>query len=84
MTAGCGDSGDSGNSGPGSGNSAGTGITVSVGYAALGSDEFISHDKLFDAADAALYSAKESGRNRIAGYPGRRGDDAPPAAQPSA
>jgi diguanylate cyclase (GGDEF)-like protein len=40
------------------------GITISVGYASLGDDEFASHEKLFDGADAALYSAKEAGRNR--------------------
>ena len=53
------------------------GITISVGYAALTADEFTSHEKLFDAADAALYSAKEAGRNRVAEFRGRRADDLP-------
>jgi diguanylate cyclase (GGDEF)-like protein len=66
------------------GDSSGTGITISVGYAVLSGEEFISHDKLFDAADAALYAAKESGRNRVAGFQGRRTDDAPPAVPTSA
>ena len=57
------------------------GITVSVGYASL-SDEFPSADKLFDAADAALYAAKEGGRNRVSGFNGsRRKDDIAPAAE---
>ena len=63
------------------GGSEGHGITVSVGYASLSSEEFTSADKLFDAADAALYSAKEAGRNRVAGFTGRRKDDAAPVAE---
>lgn len=56
------------------------GITVSVGFASL-ADEFTSADKLFDAADAALYSAKEAGRNRVSPFTGRRNEDLPhPAA----
>ena len=63
------------------GGSEGHGITVSVGYASLSSEEFTSADKLFDAADAALYSAKEAGRNRVAGFNGRRKEDAAPVAE---
>jgi diguanylate cyclase (GGDEF)-like protein len=48
------------------------GITISVGYAALTGEEFATHEALFDAADAALYSAKEAGRNRIAEFHERR------------
>ena len=54
------------------------GITVSIGYASLAGDQFPSADKLFDAADAALYNAKQAGRNRVAGFNGRRKDDIPP------
>jgi len=56
------------------------GVTISVGYASL-ADEFSSADKLFDAADAALYTAKEAGRNRVSPFTGRRTDDLP---QPAA
>jgi diguanylate cyclase (GGDEF)-like protein len=56
------------------------GITVSIGYASLSGGQFPSADKLFDAADAALYNAKQAGRNRVAGFSGRRRDDVPPAA----
>lgn len=54
------------------------GITVSVGYASLAGEQFPSADKLFDAADAALYTAKQAGRNRVAGFNGRRKDDLAP------
>jgi diguanylate cyclase (GGDEF)-like protein len=52
-------------------------ITISVGYASLADAVFESHEKLFDAADAALYSAKQAGRNRVAEFVGRRADDLP-------
>jgi len=59
--------------------SASPSITVSVGFASLATGDYASHEKLFDAADAALYSAKEAGRNRVAGFQGRRADDLPPS-----
>jgi two-component system, sensor histidine kinase LadS len=53
------------------------GITISVGHASVTSaNEYATHDKLFEAADAALYSAKEAGRNRVSAFQGRRADDA--------
>jgi diguanylate cyclase (GGDEF)-like protein len=51
------------------------GITISIGYASLADAVFESHEKLFDAADAALYAAKEGGRNRVAEFKGRRAED---------
>jgi two-component system, sensor histidine kinase LadS len=51
------------------------GITISVGYASMSNADFESHEKLFDAADAALYLAKEGGRNRVAEFQGRRAED---------
>jgi diguanylate cyclase (GGDEF)-like protein len=53
-------------------------ITVSIGHATLAGGHFLSADKLFDAADAALYTAKQAGRNRVAGFNGRRKDDLVP------
>ena len=53
------------------------GITISVGYAALTADEFATHEALFEGADAALYSAKEAGRNRVSEFLGRRTNDVP-------
>jgi diguanylate cyclase (GGDEF)-like protein len=50
-------------------------ITISVGYATMTGGNFSSPEKLFEAADAALYSAKEAGRNRISAFQGRRADD---------
>ena len=50
-------------------------ITISIGYASVADAVFESHENLFDAADAALYSAKQAGRNRVAEFKGRRADD---------
>jgi diguanylate cyclase (GGDEF)-like protein len=58
-------------------------ITISVGYASMTNNEFESPEKFFEAADAALYAAKEAGRNRVAEFRGRRNDD-PQAAAPAA
>jgi len=53
-------------------------ITISVGYASLSQGDFVSHESLFDAADGALYTAKEAGRNQVATFTGRRAGDRPP------
>ncbi|HEU5137161.1 MAG TPA: diguanylate cyclase [Steroidobacteraceae bacterium] len=55
-------------------------VTVSIGYAAQVGTRFETAHQLFEAADAALYSAKEQGRNTIAAFQGRRTGD-PPAAE---
>jgi len=47
-------------------------VTVSIGYASQSHGRFESADLLFDAADAALYSAKQQGRNCISDFRERR------------
>ncbi|MBV62393.1 MAG: hypothetical protein CMH65_13965 [Nevskiales bacterium] len=42
-------------------------VTISAGVAQVESDDHASPDKLLSAADAQLYVAKESGRNRCVG-----------------
>lgn len=53
-------------------------VTVSVGYACQAGSRFDTAHQLFEAADAALYSAKELGRNTISPFQGRRDSDPPP------
>jgi diguanylate cyclase (GGDEF)-like protein len=55
-------------------------ITVSIGYACQSGAEFESAARLFEAADAGLYSAKEKGRNCVAPFEGRRSGDPTPRA----
>jgi two-component system cell cycle response regulator len=42
-------------------------ITMSVGVATLGENNFMAPDELVEAADKALYAAKQAGRNRVSG-----------------
>jgi diguanylate cyclase (GGDEF)-like protein len=56
-------------------------VTVSIGYACQAGGRFENANQLFEAADAALYSAKEQGRNTIAVFQGRRSDDPPSVGQ---
>ncbi|MDY6944747.1 MAG: diguanylate cyclase [Pseudomonadota bacterium] len=43
-------------------------ITISIGYACLSRGDFENADKLFEAADSALYSAKQQGRNCVVSF----------------
>lgn len=54
-------------------------ISVSIGFACTTQSAFESGKKLFDAADFALYSAKQQGRNRVSAFSERR-TQAPDAA----
>ncbi len=51
-------------------------VTVSIGYACHTGTRFETAESLFEAADGALYSAKEQGRNCISAFLGRRSGDA--------
>lgn len=47
-------------------------ITISIGYACLSQAPFETAEKFFEAADAALYSAKQQGRNCVVSFYDRR------------
>jgi diguanylate cyclase (GGDEF)-like protein len=47
-------------------------ITISIGYACLSQATFESAEKFFEAADAALYAAKQQGRNCVVSFYDRR------------
>lgn len=43
-------------------------ITISIGYSCLSQAPFDTAEKFFEAADAALYAAKQRGRNCVASF----------------
>jgi diguanylate cyclase (GGDEF)-like protein len=59
-------------------------VTVSIGYACHSHKRFASADQLFHAADAALYSAKQQGRNCISEFKERRKGESPAVPELSA
>ena len=52
-------------------------ITVSIGYACLSRSDFESAEKFFEAADSALYAAKQQGRNCVVAFHERDRDEPP-------
>jgi two-component system, sensor histidine kinase LadS len=59
-------------------------ITISVGYACLSRGDFESAEKLFEAADSALYRAKQQGRNCVVAFHDRDQQEQDPPAQRAA
>lgn len=51
------------------------GITISVGYACLSRGSFETAEKFFEAADSALYTAKQRGRNCVVSFHDREQDE---------
>jgi diguanylate cyclase (GGDEF)-like protein len=56
-------------------------ITISVGYACLSRADFESEEKFFEAADAALYTAKQQGRNCVVSFHDRERQEPAPQAR---
>lgn len=52
-------------------------ITISIGYACLSQAPFETAEKFFEAADAALYAAKQQGRNCVVSFYDRRHQSVP-------
>lgn len=59
-------------------------ITISVGYACLSRGDFASAEQFFEAADSALYRAKQQGRNCVVAFHERREHAQEPTAQRAA
>lgn len=49
-------------------------ITISIGYACVTQSQFENPEKFFEAADAALYAAKQQGRNCVVSFYDRRSE----------
>lgn len=56
-------------------------ITISVGYACLSRGDFENAEKFFEAADSALYTAKQQGRNCVVAFHDRAQQEQEPPVQ---
>jgi diguanylate cyclase (GGDEF)-like protein len=59
-------------------------ITISIGYACLSRGDFENAEKFFEAADSALFRAKQQGRNCVVAFHERREQAQEPPAQRAA
>ncbi|RDK04079.1 sensor domain-containing diguanylate cyclase [Paraburkholderia lacunae] len=57
-------------------------LTISIGIASTKGHTFATSRSLIDAADEALYEAKDAGRNRVMRYPAARADSSTLVEQP--
>jgi diguanylate cyclase (GGDEF)-like protein len=57
-------------------------VTISLGVSASARGEMFDYDSVFASADAALYEAKQKGRNTVHSEPVAAGDAIEPVPEP--
>ena len=60
----------------GAGRRGGLNVTMSFGVSCSSYGEVFDYERVFEAADAALYEAKNTGSNRVCMQPSRPGEPA--------